>query len=126
MWGECKLWSWEVAVIERDDWNGDEQEAVREELSRILNSGPFRQSQRRQRFLKHIVNKTLAGRSEQLTGYNLALEIFGRPATFDPAVDPFVRIEAARLREKLREYYDGEGQRDPIRISLPKGAYVPQ
>ena len=37
-----------------------------------------------------------------------------------------MRIEAARLREKLREYYDAEGQSDPIRIELPKGTYTPQ
>ena len=80
----------------------------------------------RQRFLKYIVNETLAGRSDRLTGYNLALEVFGRPETFDPAVDPLVRIEAARLREKLREYYGAEGQNDPIRIDLPKGTYTPQ
>jgi TolB-like protein len=115
-----------VAVIERDGWSEDDQKAVREQLSRVLNSGPFRQSQRRQRFLRHIVNETLAGRSDRLTGYNLALEIFGRPVTFDPAVDPFVRIEAARLREKLREYYDEEGQHDLIRINLPKGTYAPE
>ena len=37
-----------------------------------------------------------------------------------------MRIEAARLREKLREYYDADGQSDPIRIDLPKGTYTPQ
>ena len=62
--------------------------------SRMFHSAPFRQSQRRQRFLKHIVTEMLAGRSDRLTGYNLAVEIFERPQTFDPAVDPFVRIEA--------------------------------
>ena len=54
------------------------------------------------------------------------MKIFGRPETFDPAIDPFVRIEAARLREKLRDYYDDEGQHDAIRIILPKGTYTPQ
>ena len=36
-----------------------------------------------------------------------------------------MRIEAARLREKLREYYEADGQSDPIRIDLPKGTYTP-
>ena len=36
-----------------------------------------------------------------------------------------MRIEAARLRDKLREYYDADGQSDPIRIDLPKGSYTP-
>ncbi len=115
-----------MAVIGRDGWSDTERKAVREQLNRIFNSEPFRQSQRRQRFLKYIVNETLAGRSERLTGYNLALEIFDRPASFDPAVDPFVRIEAARLRDKLHAYYDAEGRNDPVRITLPKGTYTPE
>jgi TolB-like protein len=115
-----------VTVIERDGWSEADRKAIREQLGRILASIPFRRSQRRQRFLKHIVNEALAGRSNRLTGYGLALEVFDRPQTFDPALDPFVRIEAARLREKLHEYYRTEGQSDPIRINLPKGTYTPQ
>jgi TolB-like protein len=67
----------------------------------------------------------LAGRGERLKGYNIAVEVFDRPETFDPVVDPLVRIEAARLREKLREYYDTDGLADPVRIELPKGTYTP-
>jgi TolB-like protein len=53
------------------------------------------------------------------------LEVFDRPETFDPIVHPLVRIEAARLRDRLREYYETGGQNDPIRIDLPKGSYTP-
>ena len=67
-----------------------------------------------------------SGRARRaLKGYDVALEVFDRPATFDLAVDPVVRIEAARLRDRLREYYEADGQNDPIRIDLPKGAYMP-
>ena len=59
-------------------------------------------------------------------GYDIALEVFDRPETFDPDVDPIVRIEAARLRDRLREYYEADGKNDPIRIDLPKGTYTPQ
>ena len=103
-----------------------DQKAVREQLDRILQSGPFAQSRRRQRFLDYIVTETLAGRGERLKGYNIGLEVFDRPETFDPAIDPIVRIEAARLRDKLREYYEAGGKGDPIRIDLPKGSYAPQ
>ena len=100
--------------------------AIRQQLDRILTSGPFVQSQRRQRFLEYIVHETLAGRGERLKGYSIALEVFGRPDTFDPIVDPIVRIEAGRLRDKLRHYYDTEGMSDPIRIELPRGGYRPR
>ena len=114
-----------MAVLQLKNWSESEQEAIRQQVDRILHSGPFLQSPRRQRFLEYLVNETLAGRSERLKGYNIALEVFDRPETFDPMLHPLVRIEAARLREKLREYYDADGQRDPIRIELLKGSYTP-
>ena len=114
-----------MTAISLNCWSESDQKAIREQLVRILNSGPFHQSQRRQRFLEYLVNETLAGRGERLKAYNVALEVFDRPETFDPAIDPLVRIEAARLREKLREYYGTEGQSDAIHIDLPKGTYAP-
>jgi len=35
-----------------------------------------------------------------------------------------VRVDARRLRDKLREYYS-ESTDDPILITLPKGSYAP-
>ena len=107
-------------------WNQSDLEAIRAQLGRILHSGSFAKARRRQQFLEYIVNETLAGRSDRLTGYSIALEVFGRPETFDPIVDTVVRVEAGRVREKLREYYRAEGQSDPVRIDLPKGTYRPQ
>lgn len=109
-----------------DGQSRSEANAVREQLSRILASVTFQQSQRRQRFLQYLVDETLAGRGDRLKGYSIAVEVFGRPANFDPLVDPLVRVEAARLRDKLREYYDTEGRTDPVRIELPKGSYAPR
>lgn len=106
-------------------WSEDEQRAIREQVDRILASDAFVHSRRRRDFLSYIIGETLAGRGERLKGYTVAVEVFARPQSFDPAVDPVVRIEAGRLRDKLREYYETEGQGDPIRIDLPKGSYAP-
>ena len=106
-------------------WSESDQKTIREQLVRILNSGPFHQAQRRQRFLEYIVNEVLAGRGERLKGDNIAQAVFDRAETFDSNVDPIVRMEAGRLRDRLREYYDGDGQDDPVRIELPKGTYTP-
>ncbi|MDQ8700752.1 hypothetical protein [Hyphomicrobium sp. LHD-15] len=106
--------------------NESDETSVRAQLDRILNSGPFHTSKRRQRFLEYLVNETLAGRGEKLKAYTIALEVFERPASFDPLVDPIVRIEAGRLRDKLREYYEVEGQDDAVRVELPKGSYAPK
>src|SRR6478672_12898491 len=91
-------WSWNVTTVPPNSWNEPDQKAIRKQLDRILHSGPFHQSQRRQRFLEYLVNETLAGRGERLKGYNVALAVFDRAETFDPNIDPIVRLEAARLR----------------------------
>jgi TolB-like protein len=106
-------------------WSESDQSAIREQLDRVLKSGPFHQSQRRQRFLEYLVNETLAGRGGRLKAYTIAVEVFERPQSFDPLVDPLVRVEAGRLRDKLREYYEVEGSADAVRIDLPKGSYAP-
>ena len=68
-----------MTVISPSCWSESDQEAIREQLVRILKSDPFHQSSRRQRFLEYIVNETLAGRGEKLKGYNIGLEVFDRP-----------------------------------------------
>jgi hypothetical protein len=115
-----------MTVVAFNRWAESDQEAVREQLDRVLKSPPFLQSRRRQRFLQYIVNETLAGRGDRLKGYAIARDVFDRPEDFDANVDPIVRMEAGRLRDRLREYYDAAGKDDPILIELPKGTYTPQ
>ena len=92
-------------------------------LEKVLVSPPFVQSERLRRFLAFIVTETLAGHADRLKGYTIGVEVFDRDETFDPAIDAIVRVEATRLRAKLREYYDAEGCNDPVRFELPKGSY---
>lgn len=99
--------------------------AVREALERILASDAFRSAPQLSAFLNFIVERRIEGRSAELKGYTIAVEAFGRPADFDPQSDPIVRVEAGRLRKALGQYYQGDGADDPIRISMPVGAYVP-
>ena len=115
-----------MTLMSRVQFSEGDRMLIREQLGRILESTPFVQSRRRQRFLEYVVHETLAGRGERLKGYSIALEVFGRPETFDPVADPIVRIEAGRLREKLRCYYDTYGWKDPVRITLPRGTYRPR
>jgi serine/threonine-protein kinase len=102
------------------------EEAIRTQLERILGSDGFARSERMSRFLRFIVEETLAGRGGELKEYCLGVEVFDRRDSFDPRTDPVVRGEARRLRFKLKEYYEGEGRSDGVRLTLPKGSYVPQ
>ncbi|HKE41625.1 MAG TPA: tetratricopeptide repeat protein [Casimicrobiaceae bacterium] len=98
--------------------------AVRRELESILASETFREAQLLRRFLHYSVEQTLLGRGRGLKESRLGIEVFGRDSSFDPRLDPVVRMAARRLRSKLAEYYETEGCRNALRIDMPKGAYA--
>ena len=100
-------------------------EQVRAALERVVSSEGFASAGRLPSFLKHLVELALAGETARLKESVLGIEFFGRDSSFDPRLDSVVRVEARRLRARLEEYYAGPGARDPVRIRLPKGAYVP-
>jgi len=100
------------------------ESAVRLELEKILASPLFRDAEGLKRFLRYSVEQTLLGQGDQLKEYRLGLDVFDRDTSFDPRVDPVVRMAARRLRGKLRDYYAGEGKTDPVLIEVPKGGYA--
>jgi len=77
------------------------------------------------RFLRFIVEETLAGRASGIKEQVLGLEVFDRGQDFNPRLDPIVRVQARNLRSRMAKYYEGPGRSDPIRIELPKGTYIP-
>ena len=100
---------------------------VRQQLAKITGSAGFARAPRITRFLVFVVEETLAGRAGQLCEYSIGISVFDRTESFEPGIDPIVRNDARRLRNKLLEYY--QTQRDPrdrrVVIEVPKGAYVP-
>lgn len=102
-------------------------QAVRDQLEKILASAPFAASTRSQRFLRYVVESSLGKEpgngEESVKEYAIAVDVFDRDASYDPSIDATVRVEAGRLRARLREYYDEMGRNDPILIAMPKGAY---
>lgn len=99
---------------------------VRQALERLLGSRRFARAERHSKFLRYIVNETLAGKGHQLKESLLGVGVFGRPVDYDPRVDPVVRVEATKLRGRLEEYYRVDGGDDPVIIDFPRGGYVPQ
>ena len=101
------------------------QDDVRVQLGKILASSQFARAERLSTFLRFIVNEVAAGRGDCLKETVIAVAVFGKPAGYDPKADSIVRIQAGRLREKLRDYYLSSGKDDKLVIELPKGSYVP-
>lgn len=101
------------------------RDAVLRELSKVVSSAQFANSGRLVSFLQFVVEKTVGGHSEEIKEYTIAVEVFGKPESFDPRLDTIVRVQGSKLRAKLREYYGGTGANDEVVIDLPRGSYVP-
>jgi TolB-like protein/Tfp pilus assembly protein PilF len=105
--------------------NKETEEQVQQQLRRVLSSKSFRQVDRLQSFLSFVVQEMLGGRGDKLKEFLIGVEVFGKESSFDPRMDPLVRVQARRLRSRLVRYYREEGQNDEIIIELPKGGYEP-
>lgn len=76
--------------------------------------------------LRYLTEKTFEGKSNEINEYNIATEVFGRSQmSFESSKDAIARVEAHRLRKRLKDYYQAEGKEHVIEISLPAGSYVP-
>ena len=98
---------------------------IKEQLHRILSSPEFKATARQKKFLRYVTQMFLEGRTGEIKGYTVATDVFDRKTDFDPSMDPIVSVEARRLRRHLEHYYLTAGRRDRVRITIPKGGYVP-
>ncbi len=105
--------------------HGPPADLIEVALEKLLSSDTLESSPRLRRFLEYIVRHSLTGGADALKEYTLGVDVFDRGVRFDPRDDAIVRVEAGRLREKLRAYYRTEGATDLVTISVPPGAYRP-
>jgi TolB-like protein/Tfp pilus assembly protein PilF len=97
---------------------------IRAYVRQLLTAPQFTSSSRRGQLLAYLVDHTLAGDADKINEYAIGLDVFQRPTTFDPRIESLVRTEFSRLRQRLKEYYAGEGSRDPITIEFPPRSYA--
>jgi len=93
-------------------------------LDRVVNSKTFSRSRSLQDFLTFIVTQSLEP-DQNLKEYRIGVDVLKRGGTFDPAENSIVRVQAYRLRAKLADYYQHEGQAEDLRIDLAPGSYTP-
>ena len=98
---------------------------IEAELKSILTSRQFARSVRLRQLLRFVVQRTLKGDLTSLKEYTIGVDVFGRKEAFDQRTDAIVRVQASRLRRKLKLYYATEGAPHAIRITLPPGGFVP-
>src|ERR1700741_1690819 len=94
-----------------------------QQVDRIMKSHSLRGAESLSRLLQYCAKQSLEHPDELLKEYQIAREVYGRSADFDPQSDSCVRVQAKRLRLKLAEYYASEGAQDPVVVTIPKGSY---
>jgi hypothetical protein len=102
-----------------------EIEARRALVRRVVESSTFAKSERLSSFLTCICDLSLSGRAGEINEQKIGTTVFGRPLDYDSSIDGIVRPQASRLRHRLDLYFNGEGVNEPVRITLPRGSYVP-
>src|SRR5450755_1752928 len=94
-----------------------------QQIDNIIKSHSLRGSESLCKLLQYLAKQSLDHPNAPLKEYQIATEVYGRSADFDPQSDSTIRVQAGRLRLKLAEYYAGEGAPDPILVKIPKGSY---
>jgi hypothetical protein len=105
-----------VHLAERDEYL--------EQIDRLVASPVLHGSESLCKLLRYLAIHAVAHPGVPLKEYEIATQVFHRPADFDPQLDSTIRVQAGRLRLKLAEYYGSEGAEDPILVDLPKGGYL--
>jgi hypothetical protein len=98
-----------------------ETELLREQAAKIVQSGALGRSRSYARLLEFLVECAVSGRSPK--ELEIAMEVFGRGADFDPSQDSMVRVYAHNLRQKLEHFYATTGRNEPRQVQLARGEY---
>jgi hypothetical protein len=101
-----------------------DQAEVRAQIERLTASPLLSSSESLCKLLRYLAAHAVDRPGTMLKEYQIATEVFGRPADFDPRLDSTVRVQTGRLRAKLAEYYGGPGAGDRLLVEIPKGSYA--
>jgi len=92
---------------------------------RVAASKGLSKSELLPRFLLFVCEQQLLGKGREITEHRIGVQIFNRPTDYDPGEDNIVRSYARTLRKRLDAYFENEGAKESLRISIPSGGYVP-
>lgn len=93
---------------------------IRKQCKTLLGSRTFAQGHQLRKLLTFMVRRSLLSGHQRITQQVIARDVLGN-ADFDPTVSSSVRRLAARLRERIRDYYAEEGRKDAVVVEFPKG-----
>ena len=100
----------------------ERDEGLRAYVAKLLEHPQFSSSTRRGKLFCYLIERTIAGKADELTEYAIGVDVFGKPPSFDTRIDSGVRAEMSRLRRALSAYYADSGGRMLGGSSFPREA----
>jgi hypothetical protein len=95
-------------------------------VHRIVASSGFARAPLLSKFLQYVCAETIEGRQEEISEYQVGVQVFDRPQGYRTIEDNIVRNYARQLRKRLSEYFETEGKLETLRVQIPLGGYVPE
>jgi len=92
---------------------------------RIATSRSFAKSALLSRFLLYVCEREITGKTGEISEHQIGVHVFGRRPGYHPGEDNIVRNYARQLRHRLDQYFLEEGREEELRLSIPRGKYVP-
>lgn len=96
-------------------------DGIEQEARRLLDSGALGRSPQLVELFEYLVAASARNRSPKEA--EIAHDVFGRDAAFEPAQDALVRVHVHRLRTKLERFYAENPAPQGERLAIPKGEY---
>lgn len=100
--------------------------SLRAHLEEVVHGKSFGTSPRGQQFLRHVMEKAIAGDLESLKERVIGIELFRRSASYNKSEDAIVRVTASDVRKRLLQHYKEHENRSPYQIDMPPGSYIPE
>ena len=94
-------------------------------VDRIAGSNELRRSARLRAFLLFVWQRSAADPTIVIHEQEIGSAVFGRPESYDTAVDNIVRVNATELRKRLERYFADEGACEELLLEIQRGSYVP-
>jgi hypothetical protein len=94
-------------------------------VQRIASSQLLKSSSRLRDFLLYVGECAIRDAPDEATEQQIGIHVFGRAPGYNSSEDSIVRTHARLLRQKLTEYFAGEGATEQIIVEIPKGHYLP-
>ncbi len=76
--------------------------------------------------LLYLCQRVINDPATVIREHEIGCTVLGRRADFNPNDDNIVRVQISHLRKKLDEYFATDGAAESLRVSIPKGSYMPR